>query len=135
MHYFLIIALQAYCIYHVLKYRRPYYWILLILFLPVLGSAIYLITQIYNRPNVNRIQEEIVSIVNPAKKVKDLEKRLDFSDTYQNRVDLADAYLDIKQYDQAINHYLQALEDKAQNGFYVITKLVEAYYYTDKCCF
>lgn len=128
MYYYLIIALQAFCLFHAYKNRTPYYWYFLIFFIPLVGCVIYLITQVYNKRDAEKIQNEIVSIINPTKKVKDLEKRLQFSDSYQNRVNLADAYLEIKDYNNAIKHYLDALEDNFQNDFYVIKQLIEAYF-------
>ncbi|MEN3322914.1 hypothetical protein VP395_04190 [Mariniflexile soesokkakense] len=98
------------------------------MFLPVIGCVIYLITQVYNKRDAERIQEEIVSVINPTKKIKDLEQRLQFTETYENRVNLADALLDIKEYKKAIPHYLEALEDSSQNDFYVTNKLIEAYF-------
>ncbi|AJR04709.1 hypothetical protein AW14_00955 [Siansivirga zeaxanthinifaciens CC-SAMT-1] len=98
--------------------------------MPGIGAALYLILQVFSKRDANKIQEGLVAIVNPTKKINDLEKRLQFSDTYQNRVDLADAYLANKNYQKAIEQYLEALKDKAQNKYYVVNKLVEAYYYT-----
>jgi hypothetical protein len=117
MIYYVTIALQAYCIYHLFKNRNPYYWAFAILFLPVLGSLIYLFTQV-----------DIVSIINPTKKVKDLEKRLEFAETFQNQVNLADAYLEIKDYQNAITLYKKALEDQLQNDVFVVKQLMEALY-------
>lgn len=128
MYYYLIIALQAYCIYHLFKNRNPYYWLFVILFLPLIGCAIYLITQVYNKRDANKIQENIVSIINPTKRIKDLEKKLQFSETYQNRVNLADAYLENKDYKSAIPHYLDALHDNLQNDSYAIKQLIACYY-------
>ena len=128
MQYFLILLLQGYCIYHAYKNGSAYYWYFLIMFIPIIGCVIYLITQVYNKRDAEKIQEDIVSVINPTKKIKDLEKRLQFSETYQNRVDLADALLNIKDYKNAIPHYVEALKDGSQNDFYVTEKLVTAYY-------
>jgi hypothetical protein len=128
MFYYLTIGLQVYCIYHAIKNRNPYYWIFVILFLPAIGSAIYLITQVYNKRDAEKIQSNLVSMINPTKKIKDLEKRLEFSETYQNRINLADAYLEIKDYQKAITHYKKALEDHIQNDVFVIKQLIEALY-------
>lgn len=128
MYYYLIIALQAYCLYHMYKNRNSYYWALLILFLPAIGCLIYLITQVYNKRAAEKITSEITHIINPTKKVKALEKQLQFAETYQNRLNLADAYLDIKDYNSAISEYLEALKDTSQNNFYATTQLIEAYY-------
>lgn len=128
MPYYLILILQGYCIYHAYKNGSAYYWYFLIMFLPVVGCVIYLVTQVYNRRDAEKIQEELVAVINPTKKIKDLEKRLQFSETYQNRVNLADALLDIKDYKNAITHYQEALKDSSQNNFYVTNKLITAYY-------
>lgn len=128
MLYLIPLLLQAYCIYHCIKNRNEYYWFFVIFFLPVLGSIVYLITQVYSRRDAAQIGANLTQIINPTKKVKDLERQLDFSDTYQNRVNLADAYLEIGDYDAAITHYENALEGNFQNDFYVIKNMIEAFY-------
>lgn len=128
MYYYLIIALQAYCLYHMYKNRNSYYWAFLILFLPAIGCLIYLFTQVYNKRDAEKLTHEITHIINPTKKVNDLEKQLQFAQTYQNRINLADAYLEIKDYNSAISQYLEALKDRSQNKFYATTQLIEAYY-------
>ncbi len=128
MWYYAILLLQGYCIYHMIKYRNPYYWIFLILFLPVIGSIIYLITQVYNKRDAEKITSEITHIINPTKKIKDLEKQLEFSESYQNRVNLADAYLEIGDNQNAIKHYKEALDGNFQNDFYVIKNMIEVFY-------
>ncbi|MBU3821131.1 hypothetical protein KO566_03585 [Flavobacteriaceae bacterium XHP0103] len=131
MYYYLIIALQAYCIYHIFKNRNSYYWIFAILFLPLIGCIIYFITQVYNKRDVEKVQENIVSIINPTKKIKDLEHKLKFSETYQNRVNLADAYLGIKDYNNAIPHYLEALNDSDLSDLYVAKQLMICYFHIE----
>lgn len=128
MIYYLSIALQVFCIYHLYKNKRPYYWFFVILFLSVLGCVIYLITQVYNKRDAEKITNEFTHIINPTKKIKDLERQLQFSESYQNRVNLADAYLANKDYHNAIPYYLDALEDNFLNDLYVIKQLIEAYF-------
>lgn len=128
MYYYLIIGLQAYCLYHLYTHRNAYYWWFLILFVPVIGCVIYLITQVYNKQDAEKITNDIAHVINPTKKIRDLEKRLEFSESYQNRINLADAYIEIKDYNNAITHYLEALEDQSQNSFYATKQLIEAYF-------
>ncbi|MEW4924934.1 hypothetical protein [Algibacter sp. 2305UL17-15] len=71
---------------------------------------------------------EITNIINPTKKIKDLEKQLEFSESYQNRVNLADAYLEIGDDQNAIENYKEALDGSIQNDFYVIQKMIEAFH-------
>ncbi|WP_055442825.1 TRAFs-binding domain-containing protein [Lacinutrix himadriensis] len=128
MPYYLIVALQAYCIYHLIKNRNEYYWIFLIIFLPFIGCVIYLITQVYNKRDAEKVTNELVTLINPTKKIKDLEKKLEFSETFQNKINLADAYLENKEYQKAISHYELALDSDYKNDFYVIKNLITAYY-------
>lgn len=131
MYYYIIIALQVFCIYHLIKSRNSYYWIFLIIFIPLIGCIIYIITQVYNKRDAEKITDEITHIINPTKKIRDLEKQLQFSETYQNRVNLADALLENKDYNNAIVHYLDALEGNSQNDFYVMKQILEAYFYIE----
>ncbi|XMO87207.1 hypothetical protein AAFN75_02755 [Algibacter sp. AS12] len=128
MYYYLIIALQAYCLYHLYTNRNAFYWWFIILFLGPIGCAIYLLTQVYNKRDAEKITKNLTHVINPSKKVTDLENRLDFSDSYQNRVNLADAYLEIKDFDKAIAQYQEALKDTSQNNSYVTKQLIEAYF-------
>lgn len=127
MWYYIVIALQGFCIYHVIKHRRPYYWIFVIFFLSLIGCIIYVITQVYSKRDAEKITSELTNIINPTKKIKDLEKQVEFTDTYQNRVNLADAHLENKDYQNAILHYKEALDGNFQNDFYVIKNMIEAY--------
>ncbi len=128
MYYYLILALQGYCIYHLIKNRNSYYWIFLILFIPVIGSIIYIVTQVFNKNDVDKIQNELTTIINPTKKIKDLEAQLQFSETFQNRVNLADAYFEIKDFGNASKHYQASLKDNFQNDFYVVKQLIASYF-------
>lgn len=128
MYFYLIVALQGYCLFHMYKNSNSYYWALLIMLIPVVGCIIYLATQVYNRRDAEKIANEITHIVNPSKKIRDLESRLGFSDSYQNRINLAEALMEIKDYENAVPHLLEALEDKSQSGIYVIQQLVKSYF-------
>lgn len=128
MYYYLILALQGYCIYHLIKNRNSYYWIFLILFIPVIGSIIYIATQVFNKNDVDKIQSELTTIINPTKKITDLEARLQFSETFQNRVNLADAYYENKDFASATKHYQASLKDNFQNDFYVVKQVVSSYF-------
>lgn len=132
MSYYLIIAFQAFCVYHLFKNRNNYYWIFAIVFLPVIGCVVYLVTQVYNKRDAEKIQENITTIVNPTKRVSDLERRLQFIETYENRVNLGDEYFRIDDYSNAIVNYEKALEDKTQNDFHVQKQLILSKYHKDE---
>ena len=132
MYFYLILALQGFCIYHSLVNRNPYYWIFIILFLPALGSILYLFLNVFQKRDIEKVQEGLVSVVNPTRKITDLENKLKFSESFENKVALADAYLEAKQYDQAIDLYRSSLEGTFEKDFYANSSLIEALFYTDQ---
>ena len=127
MYFYLIVAFQSFCIYHAYKHRKPYYWYFLVFFIPVLGSVIYIITQVYNQKDAEKIQGEITAMVNPTGKLKALENKLEFSDTYTNRIELADAYVQNMDMPNAILNYKKTLEDTVQDDLYARQQLVLCY--------
>jgi hypothetical protein len=131
MPYYLTLALQAFCIYHAYKNKSETYWFFIIIFIPVIGGIIYLVTQVFNRKDIEVIQNELTTIINPSKKIKDLEDKLQFSETHQNRINLADEYLKIGDYNNAIIHYKKSLEGNFKEDFHAIEQIIKAYYKTE----
>ncbi|NQX84529.1 MAG: hypothetical protein HRT67_01165 [Flavobacteriaceae bacterium] len=129
MPYYLIVALQVYCIYHLYKHTNNYYWIFAILFLPVLGSLVYLFTHVIRQRDVAKVQDEITTIIHPTKKVNGLKQKLQFLDTFSNRVALADAYFEIKDYANAVDHYTEAIKGNFDNDYYVIQQLIASHFH------
>ncbi|MFK5971877.1 MAG: hypothetical protein QM485_01220 [Flavobacteriaceae bacterium] len=129
MYFYLIVALQVFCIYHCYTNRNSYYWIFAILFVPAIGSLLYLFLNVYKKNDIDSVQANITAAINPTKKIKDLEQKLKFIDTFENRSALADAYLEAGMYEDAIENYEVSLKGTFQNDFYVISRLEEAYYF------
>jgi len=130
MYFYLILALQAYCIYHCYTNRNEYYWILAIIFLPVIGSIIYWFINVIQKRDIDSLQKGVTSILNPTKKITDLEKKFKFAETFENQVALADAYLETENYEMAIANYDASLKDVFKDDFYVISKLQESHYFS-----
>ena len=129
MYYYLILALQAYCIYHAYTNRNETYWFFVILFIPVIGSILYLLLRVFNKNDYDKVQDGVISVLNPTKKVNELKKKLAFSDTFQNKINLADAYLEMKDYQNAIALYESAKKSLFAHDAYLIENLMEAYFY------
>ncbi|NAS29634.1 hypothetical protein GTQ40_01485 [Flavobacteriaceae bacterium R38] len=127
MLYYLILIFQGFCIYHAYKNGKNYYWFFLIILLPVIGCLVYIFTQVFSKDDVDKAQNEITHLVNPTKRINDLEKRLNFSNTFENRIALADAYLQNNRRTDAIELYESSLEGMFKNDYYTITRLIEAY--------
>ncbi|PWK19341.1 hypothetical protein LX92_04194 [Maribacter polysiphoniae] len=132
MYYYFIIALQGYCLYHCFVNKNQFYWYFVILFLPLLGSLLYLFLYVFQKQDIGKVQEGLTAVINPTKKIADLEKKLDFSDTFENRVALADAYLGSEQYEKAIELYKSSLKGTFKKDYYAISNLIEALYYSEQ---
>lgn len=121
-----VLILQLFCLYHAYKNKKDAFWYYLIFILPLIGAIIYLITQVFNKADIEKVTDEIATAIIPSKKVKDAEKRLAFADTFQNRVALADAHFENGNFEEASAHYNAVLKGNFQNDFYVISQLISA---------
>lgn len=129
-YYYFIIAFQVFCVYHAYKNKSNFYWYFIIFFIPLLGCVIYLLTQVINKRDVTNITEEITTIINPTKKIKDLETTLAFSNTFLNRINLADAYAKNSEYKKAILQYEKALVSNFKDDPHTLNKLIICYFKT-----
>jgi hypothetical protein len=126
-YYYITIALQIGCAIHCLNRGTQGKWIWLIIFLPVIGSLIYIYSEVlsnrrYKAPNIN-----VGAIVNPGGRIKKMEAELQFADTFANRIKLADTYLDAGMNDKAIELYTASLTGAFSENEHVLMQLVIAY--------
>lgn len=126
--YYLTIALQAFCAYHSYKQGTLGQWLWIIVFLPVIGSLIYIYSQILSNRHFRKSNIDVSAIFNPGGKIKKLEEELRFTDTFTNRIKLADAYLDAGLTDKAIELYTTSLTGAFSENEHAIAQLVIAYF-------
>lgn len=131
-YYYLIIALQGFCIYHCYKNRNEQFWFYVIFFVPAIGSIIYLFTQVFKKSDIESVQDGLAHVINPSKRVTDLQKKVDFANTLQNRVNLADAHFDKGNYLQASLEYEKAMNDYHAKDNSVLEKLVMVSHFLNK---
>jgi hypothetical protein len=134
-YYYVIIGLQAICVIHCLRTGRQTNWIWFIVFIPVIGCLVYIFTEMFSSRDIQNVQSGMSSILNPRGSVRKLEETLRFSDTFANRIALADAYLAAGNVDRAIELYESSLAGNFSENEYVLSQLIIAYYqkkrYTD----
>lgn len=126
-YFYFTIALQVICIVHSIRKGKPYFWIWVILFLPVVGSLIYLFTEVFTNRDIRDVQSGVGEVLNPGGKIKKLENNLRFSDTFNNRIALADACLAGGQTQRAIDLYESSLTGNFTENEHVLSQLVIAY--------
>lgn len=131
-YYYFIIGLQALCVIHCLRKGRENGWIWFIIFVPFIGSVAYIFTEIFSRRDLQNVGDGLGAVVFSAGRIKKLEQQLKFSDTFNNRVALADAYLGTGQVDKAIHLYESSLTGAFTENEYVLKQLIVAYYNTQR---
>ena len=127
-YYIVILILQGFCVYHCVRRGRDRNWIWLIVFLPVVGCLIYLFDQVLSARKIKDVQQGVSTVFNPTGTIRRLEKNLQFSDTFNNRVMLADAYLAAGQTSKAIQLYETSLAGNFEENEYVLSQLIIAYH-------
>jgi hypothetical protein len=68
------------------------------------------------------------TLLDPAGRIRRLENNLRFTDTFNNRVLLADAYLGVGRVDEAIELYTSSLTGAFTENDYVFRQLIPAYF-------
>jgi hypothetical protein len=96
-------------------------------FLPFIGCLIYFFSEIVNSREINRVQSGLGEFINPSGSIRKLEENLRFTDTFANRVALADAHLASGAVDKAISLYEQSLKGAFEENEYVLSQLIVAY--------
>ena len=131
-YYYFTIILDIICIVHCLRRGREYGWIWLIIVLPVIGGIIYIATQMFSGRDLRNVQSGIGAVLNPTGSTKKLEQQLRFSDTFNNRVALADAYLAAGNRVKAVELYESSLTGAFTENEYVLGQLVVAYFEAER---
>jgi hypothetical protein len=127
-YYLIILVLQAICVIHCIRKGTATNWIWVIIFLPLIGCLIYIFSEILSRSELKKVQAAMGKVINPGGTIKKLESNLRFSDTFQNRVLLADAYLAKNNIELAIPLYEGSMQGNFVENEYVLGQLIIAYF-------
>jgi len=131
MAYILIILLQAYCFYHAYTRRVEVWWYLLIFIFPLLGCGIYLFRHL-NTPaamdTIGNVVEEVKGTIDNTYKARKLERKLDFSDTVQNKLQLGTEYMHTGNYEDAYALFQSCNSGVFENDPEVLQMLVVSSY-------
>lgn len=126
--YVITILLQAVCVIHCIRKGNQQKWIWIIVFLPIAGSIVYFFSEIFTSRDMRTVKSGVGEIINPSGSIRKLEEALRFSDTFNNRVALADAYLHDGQHARAASLYESSLNGAFTENEYAISQLIRAYY-------
>ena len=111
--FLLSIALQAACAIHVVRSGRPLYWIWLILIGSYLAVLVYalvaVIPDLRHDPRGRNVASKTLKIIDPQRRRRELQRRLELSDTVENRRRLAEESLELRDYGNAQELYQSLL--------------------------
>jgi hypothetical protein len=124
-----VLMLQAFCLFHAYRNNSEQRWYWLIIFIPVIGCALYLYHHFYGRSSLQNISEGVKGIVNTNYKLEQFEKAYRFSNNLTNRVNLADAFVACGRYGEAIALYQESLVGFMAEDPALRMKILSAHFY------
>lgn len=127
-YYYIVLILQAVCAIHCVRKGTQNKWIWLIIFLPLIGSIVYIFSEMFTGNEMQQVQSGVSTIFNPSGKIRALQEQVKFRDTFDNRIALADAYLEANQPDLAIEIYEQSLTGTFAEHEHGCIQLQKAFY-------
>jgi hypothetical protein len=106
-------AVQVLCAVHVIRTGRPYWWIFLIVFVPLVGVIVYLGAEILPDLLVSRharlAASGVAQFLDPGRGLREAMRRKEIAPTVQNKAALAEEYLAAGQPACAASLYREAL--------------------------
>jgi hypothetical protein len=104
-------------------------WIYIIIFLPLAGAAAYFIREILPEINRGEFTANLQNLFLPNHGINEWERKVRIADTVTNRLQLADAYAQQKQYVKAISLTESCLTGHHVNDPGIILRLARLYFY------
>ncbi len=108
-----LLLAQITCAVHVARTGRNYYWIYIIVFVPVVGMAAYFFAELLPELTRSRAARQaasgVVKALNPGKELREALRRVEITPTVENKAALAEAYLAAGQAEEARSIYRDAL--------------------------
>jgi len=114
MIFFIVtILVQIGCVVHLIRNHRNTLWLWAIIFLPIAGSAAYLVVEIlpglFQRREVRAVKAAAVKRLDPDRELRAARDAVDVADTAATRTALADALAEAGNWGEAVRHYREAV--------------------------
>lgn len=126
--YPIIMAIQAFCLYHAYSNKAEQKWFWIIIFFPFIGSIFYLYKNFYSSRNIDMVREEVKGTFVKNYTIDKLEKNLKFSNTFSNRMELADEHTRAGNYKRALDLYESCREGLYEDDTDLFQKLIRNNY-------
>jgi hypothetical protein len=95
---------------------------------PIIGGVVYFFMEVVSKSNLISVGEKVVATLDPKKKIRSLKKTLSSEDTFQNKINLADAFLENNDFTKATAYYEKALTGKFKNHSNTLNKVLKCYF-------
>jgi hypothetical protein len=109
---------------------RETFWIFIIVFIPLVGCLVYLITQVLpdlqQSRGVRSAQRRIGEAIDPKKNLRQLRDQLELADNVDNRIALADECMRQKGTREARDLYRSCLQGPFETDPHLLLKLAQA---------
>lgn len=110
----LSLALQVACGIHVVRSGRPLYWIWILIIGSYIAVAVYVIAAVIpdlrNDPRSRRVTQGVISTIDPERRRRSIQQRLEVADTVDNRRALAEESMRMGDYANAAELYRSVLK-------------------------
>ncbi|HEX8064088.1 MAG TPA: tetratricopeptide repeat protein [Allosphingosinicella sp.] len=124
------VLVQIACVVHLIRNGRPQLWLWAIIFLPIAGSAAYVVVEIlpglFGRREVRAVKAAAVKRLDPERELRAAREAVDVADTAATRTALADALAEAGQWGEAVRHYREAVAKTPGNDRTARFKLARA---------
>jgi len=108
-----IIAIQILCAVHCIRRGGNPGWLMLIIFLPAIGSLAYFLIEVLpglgQSREVRAAKAAAVKAIDPERELRMAREALDLADTAANRIALADRLAELERWDEAVPHYQEGI--------------------------
>ena len=125
-----IIILQIYFCVHVFRHDKERFWIFIIILVPLIGCIVYFLTQVLpdfiQDRKLKRMGVSLINTLDPQREIRRLQDELEISDSIDNRLALADAYVHAGQPGPAIDLYEKCLTGIHQDDPDIMLKQAQA---------
>lgn len=127
-YYTPVLILQGFCLFHSYKNNthQKYYW--LIIFVPLVGSLIYLYLNFYRKSMIEDVSDGLKGVINSNYHVEKLERETKFTDTMSNKKQLAKQYLNKGRVVEAIDLLKSCLVGIHADDQEINKMLIQAYF-------
>ncbi|MGL4232764.1 MAG: hypothetical protein ACRCWJ_15475 [Casimicrobium sp.] len=125
------LAIAIFFAVHVLRTGRHYYWLMILLSFPLIGSAIYFFMEYlpdmrYSKGG-RKVIRAVEGAIDPNRAIRETQKEFERSPTAGNRAKLAAALSDAGRYGEAIDHYKEAASGAYANDIHFVRGLASTH--------